>query len=726
MRNRAIGILLGMLSLIITAVVVYPSLQFELGLSSLTAQDSDEYRHFEEYSRQFPSGQNTWLVAIDFQGKKLGRHEFLKVDVLCKQLEKLEGVHKVYNLSSIRIPQRSVFGLRNRQLLPLESDRAFENGWKRLEAYPDVRPKFISLDETATCVYLELDREPSEKLVHDLKQQVEHFDFPEVHYAGSSMLSVEAKKQLSKEMNFLGMIGAAILFVLLSVLFRDWRSILLSTLLVLFNASWVILLFWISERPVSVLALTTPLLIAVLSFSDIVHILFAVRNRSREIPLLERVRTSMREIRAPLWLTSLTTFLAFAVFLFSPVTEIVDFGWITCLGIALSYLSARFLLPELIVLIGVGKQTFFSFGWVHRILGHVLLRPRVVVRIGTFATIALLGLSISTLHIDNHALNNGSDRLMDGQIYMNEKFGGTRSVEVIVSGEKLLGVSTLHKVNQIEHYLLKEYGCTSVFSINTVAKRLNRFEHFGRSAFYALPETIDETFLAKLREYKDVLGLGDALSKDEKTLKIVGRLKDGGSADALARTEKLETFLASLDQGDTEVFVSGHAILNDRSMHLVTSLILLGVLISLVIATVLTGIYFRAWRLVLAVLLPNLLPLLAALVFLGIFQMDLNPFSAMALSILLGLSLDDTIYITGTYLQKRDQGVDLIESVGWNLFPVIATSLILAVGFGVLLFSSLEPNQNIGLLVSIILVIALLSDLLLLPAMLKWASKERN
>lgn len=726
MRKRAIGILLGMLALISTAAVVYPSLEFELGLTSLTAQDSDEFRHFEEYSRQFPSGQNTWLIAVDFQGKKLGRKKFLQIDALCTELEKSEGVLKVYSLASIKIPQRDVLGVRELRILPLDSDQAFEKGWKRLVAYPDVTPKFISRDATATCIYLEVDSLASEGLVQELKKQVDQFNFPEVHYAGSSMLSLQAKEELSKEMNFLGLLGSVVLFILLLVLFRDWRSILLSVFLVLFNASWIILLFWISDRPVSVLTLTIPLLIAVLSFSDIVHILYAIRNRSSEIPFAERVRASMHEIRSPLWLTSLTTFLAFAVFIFSPIPEIVDFGWITCFGIALSYLSARFLLPELTILIGLGKRTLLSFGKVHRVLSHVLLRPHRLVRIGFLATVVFLGLALSTFQIDNHALKNGSERLMDGQIYLNEEFGGTRSIEVIISGENLLQARTFGIVDQIEEYLVKDYGCTSVFSINTVAKRLNRFDHFGFSAFYSLPEEIDAPFLEDLRQYKEMLGLGDALSKDEATLKIVGRLKDLGSADALARTEKLETFLTKLDCVDTEVFVSGHAIINDRSMHLVTRLILLGVLISLVIATVLTGIYFRAWRLVLAVLLPNLLPLLAALVFLGIFHIDLNPFSAMALSILLGLSLDDTIYITGTYLQKREQGFSLSESLRWNLFPVISTSIILAVGFGLLLFSSLEPNQNIGLLVSIILVIALLSDLLLLPAMLNWAAKERN
>src|SRR3989338_2295332 len=143
MSKKAPAIVLGMLVLIATALGVYSKLQFELGLTTLAAEDSEEYRHFEEYSRQFPSGQNTWVLAVDFKGKKPGREEFQQVDSLCARVEKLDGVSKVYSLASIRIPQRSILGIRNRRLLPLHTDRAFDKGWNRLGAYPDVTIKFV-------------------------------------------------------------------------------------------------------------------------------------------------------------------------------------------------------------------------------------------------------------------------------------------------------------------------------------------------------------------------------------------------------------------------------------------------------------------------------------------------------------------------------------------------------------------------------------------------------
>ena len=101
----------------------------------------------------------------------------------------------------------------------------------------------------------------------------------------------------------------------------------------------------------------------------------------------------------------------------------------------------------------------------------------------------------------------------------------------------------------------------------------------------------------------------------------------------------------------------------------------------------------------------------------------------MALSIILGLSIDDTIYITSDAVDKNDGGPlpgMLEKSLDKNVFPVLTTSLLLAIGFGTLLFSNLESNKNIGILVSTVLLIALLSDLLILPALLKWTSNSNQ
>lgn len=706
------------------AMYAWPGLRVDTGLTALMDRQSEEYRQYEHYSRQFPGHDKSWAIIIGFGHTHPDRSDFLKVDSLCTGLRQLPGVRRAYDLASVRMPRRGVFGIRKVPVLRLSSEGAFEKSWNRLKACPDVTPKFLADDTSATCIYLELAGEGNDVLFEKVRGMAEQAGFPEIKYVGNSILAREIRQEIMQEMHLLSIIGGGILLVLFFVLFRDVRSLLVAALLIGFNASFTVLLFYGADLQVNMLNMSIPLLIAVLSFSDIVHVIFTCRNFSPEIPLRERIRASMQEIATPLVLTSLTTLLAFAVFIFSPVTEIAEFGWVTCAGIVAAYLSARFMLPVLLEAVGVSPRPTMQFPGLHEGLKKLLKQHRWVIRGGMLILLFLGIWTIRYAKIDNHLLTGSHPGIEEAQQYLNEHFGGTRSVEVVITGNALFSAENLKEVDRIEHYLTEVYGCTSVFSINTTVKRLNRFNHFGRPEFYTVPEQIDSAFLSQLLQQKEALGIRDAMSEDGNTFRIIGRLRDSGSADAMRRTEKLREFLAGIDSRH-ELFVSGHSVLQDASMYRVTVLILLAVGFSVLLATLIMGLYFRSWKLTLALLLPNVLPLLAAGVFLYLFDMDLNPFSAMALSILLGLSIDDTIYITGSCMRNRST-MCIGDSLGKNIFPVVSTSLLLASGFGVLVLSSLQPNKIIGLMVSLILLIALLSDLVLLPSLLKWAVNEEH
>jgi predicted RND superfamily exporter protein len=107
----------------------------------------------------------------------------------------------------------------------------------------------------------------------------------------------------------------------------------------------------------------------------------------------------------------------------------------------------------------------------------------------------------------------------------------------------------------------------------------------------------------------------------------------------------------------------------------------------------------------------------------------LNATSVMALSILLGLSLDDTLYFLGSNYVKGTRGISVLtleKSIKQNTFPVMVTSLVLAAGFAVLSFSEIQSNRNIGILVAAMLLIAVISDLVIFPVLLRLVAKTKK
>lgn len=283
-------------------------------------------------------------------------------------------------------------------------------------------------------------------------------------------------------------------------------------------------------------------------------------------------------------------------------------------------------------------------------------------------------------------------------------------------------------MNEIENELIENYGCRGVFSVNTAIKRLNRYNRFGKASQFLLPEKIDSTFVQDLVEYSQELGLANAMTRDQKLYRIIGRLPDIGSAEAYSRNQQLQAKLDQLQDENHHFFISGFSFIKDQSTTRITAFILLGISLSLLVAMIVIGSVFRSAKIGILSFFPNLLPVLFGLAMMYWMGIELNPTTAMALSIILGLALDDTIYFLSTIKRNNHlKSADNIElSLRENTFPAAVTSLILMIGFGVLILSSIESNRNIGILVATMLFIALFSDLIFLPALLRSFWNKRN
>jgi predicted RND superfamily exporter protein len=254
----------------------------------------------------------------------------------------------------------------------------------------------------------------------------------------------------------------------------------------------------------------------------------------------------------------------------------------------------------------------------------------------------------------------------------------------------------------------------------------NLYNRFGKPSQFELPDEIDDNFVTDLVEYKNELGLTNAMTDDQQLFRIVGRLPDIGSAEAAKRNERLQSKLNVFEDENHHLFMSGFSFVGDQSSTRVTKFVLIGIALSLIVAMMVIGLIFRSFRIALIAFIPNVLPVGFGLALMFWTGIQLNPTTAMALSIILGLALDDTIYFLSSI--KRNGEKDLDQSIQLSLrentFPASVTSIILIIGFGILMLSSIESNRNIGLLVATMLFIALISDLIILPALLKTLGKK--
>ncbi len=129
-----------------------------------------------------------------------------------------------------------------------------------------------------------------------------------------------------------------------------------------------------------------------------------------------------------------------------------------------------------------------------------------------------------------------------------------------------------------------------------------------------------------------------------------------------------------------------------------------------------------------ASIFPNILPVVLGLAFYSFFDEGLNPLPAIAFCIGIGISVDDTIHLFSRFEQATREGLNPVESiekaVSESAPALILSSIILFIGFMLFLFSGFGWNQEMGLLVSFIIVCALWADLYLTPACIQLLNRR--
>ena len=703
-------------------------IETDFSLTTLSARSSPDYQNYQTYAKRFPISDDGLVVSIGNDAKFDSHESFLSVEELRLDLLKIKGVESALGITSVELPERSLFGAKSRLLLNLQDKNQFEKQLSKINNFTDVAPKFLSDDRTATRIFLTVDW--SKVSLAKIQNTVEKYAFSEVHFMGKEVFSSELKQSLESEIVLLPLMAGAVLLLLFFIWFRDVRSLVIVASVLAINLSLLSVVFYAGGIKIGLLTSTTPLLILVLSFSDIVHILYKYK-RLNAGSIQERIFEMMKPLRLPLWLTTLTTALAFGLFFVTGISEIAEFAFATCVGILLAYLTARYLIPLLLLMYRVRpfkKKSAFSSSaeWLIRLLQ---VRRSVII----VSSIVLIFISVSVIaffkiNISYHQSFGADTAIGKALRFSDAHFEGVRTIEVILESKQGLNPQTISKVDLIEKELSQNYGCRSVFSVNTAIKRLNRYNHFGKASQFTLPTEFDQKFLSDLRKNRKELGLINAMTDDEKLYRIVGRLPDIGSAKSAIKNQYLQGKINQLKDANHEIFISGFSFVKDQSTTRVTSLILLGVALSLIVATCVIGVAFRSFKIALISFFPNFLPVLFGLALMNWLGIELNPTTAMALSIILGLALDDTIYFLSSI--KRSNDVKPSESIEFSLrentFPAAVTSIILMIGFGILILSSIESNRNIGILVATMLLIALISDLVILPALLRIFWNKKN
>ena len=549
--------------------------------------------------------------------------------------------------------------------------------------------------------------------------------------------------QMSTELMVFTGISLVLLTLILLLFFRAIWAIAIPLLVIVYSILLLTASIYVAGDTLSVLTIILPTIIFVVGISDIVHLLNHYLEELRKgKSKQEAVQDGVKVIGKATFLTSLTTAIGFLTLLVSGIEPIRQFGLYSALGVGIAYILSFSLFPALLLLFKTpviaknqtnkarwNKILDFAFDKIFRYKKLIYAASALLVIAGCFG--------FSQLKINNYLLEDWSenDPQKQNYQYIDKVFGGVRPFDLILSSDTgLLTPQVIKEIDKLEKFVRSEYQIPNTISPVAIYKMYNRATHFGSADEYSLTDdslTFERQFekIKKLNKSKQMRAL---VSIDGKRGKLFGRVNDYGGHIFGQKAEKLQAFISShINPNLLSVSQTGMPYIIDKNNKDLSSQMILGLLIALAAVSIIMMLLFKNVRLLIISILPNVLPLLGVSLFMYLFGIDIKVSTAIIFTIAFGIAVDDTIHYLSRLKIELENGRPLQEAVkaSYNSSgkAIIITSIILCSGFCALIFSSFASTFYLGLLVSIVLVLAVIIDLTLLPLLcMQWLKTKKK
>jgi hypothetical protein len=484
---------------------------------------------------------------------------------------------------------------------------------------------------------------------------------------------------------------------------------------------------------------SAPTIITTLAVADAIHLLVSMFNRmraghSQRDSLLYSIRVNGK----PIFLTSLTTALGFLSMNFSDSPPFHDLGNITAIGVMAAWIFSIVLLPILISFVPLkSKATLARLDDKMGKLGvYVASRYKSVLTASVIISVSILSLiPLNEINDDFVKYFDESVQYRQDTDWISRNLTGVNQVQFSLPTGESNGISDpvfIEKVSNFTAWANNEPVVTHVQSISDTFKRLNRDLNAGDPAFYQVPDTRElaaQYLLLYELSLPFGLDLNNQLDISKSSTQVIVTIDDMTTNELRAWIARAERYLA--DELDFNLTAVGPTVMFAYISERNIQSMLLGTLIAVFLISGVILIALRDVRLGIISLIPNLLPAALAFGLWGLLVGQVNMAVAVVAGMALGVVVDDSVHFLSKYqiarrelkLSAHDAVISAFKGVGTAL---VVTTLILTAGFAILAQSTFGVNSNMAMLTGIALVIALIADMTLLPALLIALDKDKK
>lgn len=739
--NVALIVLFGLL--LVGSIYSTRYLSFVYDFQAFYPKDSKIVQFYEFFSDQFEPSDNFVMIGVKRSKGSVFDSTFLsQVDQLVTEAS--DSVPYVLDVQSITNIQRPVVAAGVVAQVPvvhLRQPSRYPSDSSKITGDPRVMNRFVSADMTSLAVLLKTPHEmtlrETYKLQEGLDNLVKRFQFDEEFVAGRFYYQAVFSKHSKYEFLLYTGFAAVIMFLILALLFRRVWGVVLSATTVLVGLGLFIGFLGIQHMELDPMANLFPVLMVIVGISDVIHIMSKyIDEHGKGIGRQRAIRITVREIGMATFLTSATTAIGFASLLTSDIPPMRSFGLLAATGVLLTYVTVILLAPAFLSLFDIRKiikkrlkkgksiwdkamQWTYLYTW----------RNQRTITIGAvfFVLFCLVGIfQIGTdIHMRGSFLPSG--RLLSDFDFIETEFGGVRNIDIAIlpaDSMKATNPEVLRETDSLEKYLSTIPALKSPLSPTTFYKTLNQAQHGDNPEFYRLPKSepeyrrIDRLMNRAPNSIFNVL-----LSPDKHFGRLTMKYPDIGSDSGRVLRKQINSWIdRNLDTSTVKFEITGTTEIFDKNNDNVRTSMMQGFGLAFLLVSLLMALLFRNLKMLFISLIPNIIPLLFAGALLGYLGIELDASTSIIFALAFGIAVDDTIHFLSKFKLELSKGKYVREAIRYTYKEsgkaICLTTVILVLGFGILITSAYPPTHYIGLLLSAVLVTALLADLFVTPVLI--------
>lgn len=719
-----------------------PRLEVQVSAESMTVRDDPAVALYEDLSRRFSQEEGLVVAFHDQELFTVAKLERLAAVV--EQIESLAIVGRTLSLFNVNNVQSSEGEISSEPFLnplPASDEEAGVVLGKAIRNSM-VLDNLVSRDGQTILVRVfqhptsAKDGNADALIVNALNEIVsaESDFFEEAFVLGPAVIRQAITGKIKADQKQILVASLLVLLLTLALLLRRFNGAFVPLATALLSIVWTLGFMAMVGVPINVMTSIIPALLVIIGSTEDMHLLSeyysGVKSGLGKSKALDRMS---RHMGTAILATGLTTYVGFLSIATNNIQLLQQFGIAASTGILFNFLITALFVPAWLRLtdrtddkegVVVEPEIPLAAETVPHVSADSSFRSRAVLTgVAMVATVALIG--ALRMHVDNNPMGyfNDDEPLVKNSDTMHREMAGVETFAVVLRSpiqDTFLKVRYLEQLRLLQDYLDNTGNFDKTLSFADYVAFVNAVLEETDPMEKTLPEyddVVGEFFL--FIDHKDV---AEYVTADFKEARIIVRHAIGSSRDLREATAGITQFVRDkLDPG-LEVVVTGGAILRMQAADAMAigQAKSLGLMI-IVIWLVITVLFLNPKAGLLAVI-PNLFPIVMLFGLMGFLDIALNTSTAMVAAIALGICVDDTMHFMVRYhyytRATGDTRIAISRTLKDETFPIVTTTLGLALGFSVFALSSFPPVVHFGFLSAFVMVLALMAVFLVLPSLL--------